>query len=84
MEIWMKCTISTGVYTGELGLTGFVSAAVKGAWKSRVAQIEVLLGGLPASKTQNAGALGCTCAGQGDWEKGFAMYSPGRLSGAEI
>lgn len=43
METWMKYALLPGVYVGELGLTGFVGVAVKGAWKRRVKQVEAIL-----------------------------------------
>ena len=44
IEAWMKFAILPGVYAGELGLTGFVGAAVKGPLKKRVAYIENMIG----------------------------------------
>ena len=43
LEAWMKYALLPGVYVGEIGLTGFVGAAVKGPLKRRVAQIEAIL-----------------------------------------
>ena len=43
LEAWMKYALFPGVYVGELGLTGFVGAAVKGPLKRRVAQIEAMI-----------------------------------------
>ncbi len=40
METWMKYTIVPGVFVGELSVDGFVGAAVKGRWKTRIAYIE--------------------------------------------
>ncbi len=42
METWMKYAFFPGVYIGEIGLTGMVGAAVKGPWKKRIQQIEVI------------------------------------------
>lgn len=39
----MKYALLPGVYVGELGLTGFVGAAVKGPLKRRVAQVEAMV-----------------------------------------
>lgn len=50
LEAWMKYALLPGVYVGEIGLTGFVGAAVKGPLKNRVAQIESMIrqyGGIP-------------------------------------
>ena len=43
VEAWMKYALLPGVYVGEIGLTGFVGAAVKGPLKQRVAQIESMV-----------------------------------------
>ena len=43
LQAWMKFALLPGVYVGELGLTGFVGAAVKGPLKRRVEQIEEIL-----------------------------------------
>lgn len=43
LETWMKYALFPGVYVGELGTTGFVGSAVKGAWKRRIAQIEAII-----------------------------------------
>lgn len=43
METWMKYALLPGVYVGELGVTGFAAAAVKGPWKNRIRQIEAIL-----------------------------------------
>lgn len=43
LEAWMKYALLPGVYVGEIGLTSFIGAAVKGPLKRRVAQIEEIL-----------------------------------------
>lgn len=43
LEAWMKYALLPGVYVGEMGLTGFVGAAVKGPLKRRVSQIEAMI-----------------------------------------
>ncbi len=43
VEAWVKFALLPGVYVGEIGLTGFVGAAVKGPLKQRVAQIESMV-----------------------------------------
>ncbi len=43
VEAWMKYALLPGVYVGEIGLTGFVGAAVKGPLKRRIAQIESMI-----------------------------------------
>lgn len=60
METWMKYALLPGVYVGELGLDGFVGAAVKGPWKKRTSQIESILANYMA---QTAETVFCTNCG---------------------
>ena len=43
VEAWMKFALLPGVYMGEMDLTGFTGAAVKGPLKKRVAQVEAMI-----------------------------------------
>ncbi len=43
IEAWMKYSLLPGVYVGEIGLTGFVGAAVRGPLKANVARLESML-----------------------------------------
>ncbi|MBR0467146.1 MAG: zinc ribbon domain-containing protein [Clostridia bacterium] len=43
LESWMKYAIFPGLYVGELGTTGVVGSASKGAWKKRIAQVEAII-----------------------------------------
>lgn len=56
LEAWMKYALLPGVYVGELGLTGFVGAAVKGPLKRRVARIETILTQYAATPAVTYGA----------------------------
>ena len=60
METWMKYAFFPGVYIGELGVDGFVGCAVKGPWKNRIKNLEVILSNFamqttyyPPTPTQN-------------------------------
>lgn len=43
VEAWLKYAILPGVFVGEIGMTGFIGCAVKGAMKNAVHQIEGML-----------------------------------------
>jgi hypothetical protein len=43
IEAWIKFAWLPGVYSGEMGLTGFMGFAIKSALKKKVAQLESLI-----------------------------------------
>ena len=43
VEAWIKYALLPGVYVGEIGMEGFVGAAVKGTMKKAVAQVEQMI-----------------------------------------
>lgn len=51
LETWLKYSLLPGIFVGEIGLEGFVGAAVKGAMKRAVANIPSIVARYPLMQT---------------------------------